>query len=138
VNLAYQAIDRSGRHRLHTRQAVPGAMVYPCLLTVVSISVLVLLLVFVVPRFAEMFASLSAPLPSTTKALIAVSNALQSYWWVLVGVLAAGGMAFKQYVATPAGRGRIDRLLVRMPLVAFVAISMFMPLFDITATAGGG
>ena len=99
------------------RSSVMGAMIYPCLLVVVAMSVLIGMLAFVVPRFAELFASLDVPLPPTTKMLIAVSDFLLSYWWaVLLGGLACGvGVRF--YFKTPNGKRSVDTLMLRLPRI---------------------
>ncbi len=104
------------RKRLRVRNAVLGALIYPCLLTVVATSVLTLLLVFVVPNFAKLFATLDSPLPPTTSALIAMSDAVKSYWWLILGGLVAGAIATKEYLAGPSGKARLDDVLVRLPV----------------------
>src|SRR5258707_1076248 len=55
------------KKQLHVRSSIIGAMVYPCLLIVVSINVLCTMLLFVLPRFAELFKTLDSPLPPSTK-----------------------------------------------------------------------
>jgi type IV pilus assembly protein PilC len=71
--------------RLHIRSAIQGAMIYPCLLSVVAFSVLVLLMVFVIPRFGELFDSLDAAQPPSTAVLLALSEITRNYWWALLG-----------------------------------------------------
>jgi len=66
------------RKRLHIRRTVRGAMVYPCMLVVVSLAVCTVMLMFVVPRFDELFHALRVPLPPTTAMLIELSKWLQS------------------------------------------------------------
>jgi type II secretory pathway component PulF len=104
------------RKQVQTRNAVRGAMIYPCLLVVVSIAVLTLMLTFVLPRFAQLFQSMDVPLPPTTKFLMFLSDGLINYWWavILVILAAAGGVYF--WVGTEAGRAAIHTLLVRMPV----------------------
>ena len=75
------------RKRIHVRRTVQGAMIYPILLTVVSTAVFVVMLLFVVPRFKMLFDTLAVPLPSTTRMLIDLSDALKGYWHAVVGVL---------------------------------------------------
>jgi len=104
------------RKQVQTRNAVRGAMIYPCLLVIVSIAVLTLMLTFVLPRFAQLFASMDVPLPPTTKFLMFLSDGLIHYWWavVLAVLAAAGGLYF--WVGTEPGRVAIHTLLVRMPV----------------------
>ena len=91
-------------------------MVYPCLLILISIGVMVILLTFVLPRFAGLFASLGSPLPPTTKLVMAVSDFLLGYWWVLIGVGVGGFFGCRAWLETPGGhralthdRPRTDR-----------------------------
>src|SRR5271170_4571000 len=58
------------KRQMHTRNAIVGALVYPSLLIVVAVAVLIILLAFVLPRFAMLFKSLDTPLPPTTKLLM--------------------------------------------------------------------
>jgi type II secretory pathway component PulF len=104
------------RKQVQTRNAVRGAMIYPCLLVIVSIAVLTLMLTFVLPRFAQLFASMDVPLPPTTKFLMFLSDGLSHYWWavILAGLGAAGGLYF--WVGTEPGRIAIHTFLVRMPV----------------------
>src|SRR6185437_16887557 len=66
------------RKQLQLRTAIIGAMIYPCLLVCVAMSVLALMLLFVLPRFASLFQSMDVPLPATTQFLIHLSEFLQS------------------------------------------------------------
>jgi len=101
--------------RLHVQSAVRGALMYPFLLVGVAVSVLALLLVFVVPRFAELFGSLGVVLPPTTAALIVVSDLIRSYWWVALLVIAGAVVGGKLWFATPAGRRVHDKAVLEMP-----------------------
>lgn len=105
------------RKRLHTRNAVRGAMVYPALLLGVAAVVLVLLLVLVIPRFAELFASMDMPLPPTTEALILASGALRSYWWLALVLIVGPAVALRMYLVRPAGRRALDTVALRLPQV---------------------
>ena len=105
------------KRRLHVRNAVRGALMYPCLLSTIALGVFLLLLLFVIPRFDQLFRTLDVPLPSSTKALICVSDALRSAWWA--GLLAAGAAALgaRFYLRTPAGRRRVDGIILRLPQI---------------------
>ena len=101
--------------RLRVRKAVSGAMVYPAMLSVLALGVMVVLLTFVVPRFADLFDMLGVPLPGTTKVLISLSNGLKSYWWL--ALLGAGGMGLGLRVAlgTDAGKRLVDGAVLFAP-----------------------
>ena len=111
------------RKRLHVRRAVQGAMIYPALLTVVSVVVFVVMLLLVVPRFKILFDTLAVPLPATTEFLINLSGALKSYWPVLVGVLVAAGVGIKMFLASEPGKRFCDTAALRLPAVGNVVRS---------------
>ena len=104
------------RRQMHVRNAVVGALIYPALLVVVAAGVLATMLLFVLPRFAELFDSLDVPLPPTTRFLMALSGLLRTYWWAvpLAGLVA--GFVSNAWVATAAGRRWVDTTLLRLPM----------------------
>jgi len=97
--------------------------VYPCLLVTVATAVLTLLLLLVVPRFAELFRTMDVPLPPTTRMMIAVSGALRGYWWAMLGGAAAGVLGLRYYLRTPAGRRARDTAMLRLPRVGGITRS---------------
>ena len=104
------------KKQLQIRGAVIGALIYPCLLICVAIGVLALMLLFVVPRFADLFGSLGVALPPTTQFLLAASNALKSYWWALPLLLGGSAFGVKTWFTSPAGRRTIDALVLKLPV----------------------
>lgn len=104
------------RKQLHVRSAVIGAMIYPCLLVVIAINVLATMLLFVLPRFTGLFQSLDAPLPPTTKFLVALSDLLRAYWWAVPAVVAGLFFGGKLWFATPAGRKLVDTAVLKLPM----------------------
>lgn len=117
-------LDRLGamtRKQLKVRGTVLGALAYPTMLLGLAAAVVVVMLLVVLPRFTGLFQSLDAPIPPTTRALMAVSASVRSYWWVY-GLGAAGAaVAAVAGLRTPAGRRRLDCLLIRLPVFgAFV------------------
>ncbi|HEX8914877.1 MAG TPA: type II secretion system F family protein [Humisphaera sp.] len=105
------------KKQLHVRQAVNGALVYPALLIVLAVGVLNVMLLFVLPRFAELFASLDAPLPATTQFLMHCSALLRGYWWALLLGLAAVGFGGWHWFHSETGKRAVDTFAVRAPLL---------------------
>jgi type II secretory pathway component PulF len=108
------------RQQLQIRNAVVGAMVYPVLLVAVAATVLCVMVLFVIPRFEGLFETLGAPLPPTTKLLIAFSHGLKEQWWLWLATLAAAAMGARAYLRSNSGREALDRLLLGMPSVGRV------------------
>jgi type II secretory pathway component PulF len=112
------------RKQLHTRRSIVGALLYPLMLSTVSVGVLVLMLVFVVPRFAGMFESLDTALPPTTQFMLAVSDLLRGYWWAITPIvlLAFGGLVFA--AMKPAGRQWLGSVMLDTPKIGGIARDM--------------
>jgi len=106
------------------RGQVLGAFIYPIFILLMGTAAVFVLMSFVIPRFTELFESLGQSLPLPTKILIAVSGFLASWWWaVLLGVaLFAAGLVLA--LRRPAVRGRMDSLLLRMPVLGPVFLKL--------------
>ncbi len=96
---------------------VKGAMIYPAVIFSVAAIAVSVLLIFVIPTFQNMFASVNLELPLPTRIVIGASNLLIHYWWVLVGVVILAVFGIKQYYATPDGRKKIDQLMLKAPVL---------------------
>jgi len=108
---------------------VKGAMIYPAVIMSVAAIAIAVLLIFVIPTFQNMFASVNLELPLPTRIVIGMSSILTHYWWAIIG--AAGGFVFllSRYYKTAPGRLQIDKLLLRLPVLGDVirksAVSRF-------------
>ncbi|BCS53937.1 type II secretion system F family protein [Geobacter sp. SVR] len=98
------------------KKQIKGAMVYP--ITIMSIAVIVVgvILVFVIPTFAKMFAEFGGELPAPTKFVIGLSSFLSKYIIVIVAVLYGLAFMIKKYYSTAIGRKNIDRLALKTPI----------------------
>ena len=96
---------------------VKGAMIYPAVIFAVAGLAVVVLLLFVIPTFQQMFDEAGVPLPAPTRVVIWMSQMLQNYWWAMI--LGGVGLAFgiRRYYGTDGGKLVIDRTLLRMPVI---------------------
>jgi type IV pilus assembly protein PilC len=108
---------------------VKGALIYPAVISGVAGSAIGVLLLFVIPIFQQMFASVGLVLPLPTRIVVSMSEFLQGYWWAII---IAGVVAFRSltsYYATSNGQLVIDRLLLKAPVLGDVlrksAVSRF-------------
>ncbi|HET9635448.1 MAG TPA: type II secretion system F family protein [Gemmatimonadaceae bacterium] len=108
---------------------VKGAMIYPTVIMSVAAIAVVVLLIFVIPVFEGMFASVGLALPLPTRIVIGASRFLKSYWWMVLAVGVSGGYFLKKYYASNNGKLVIDRLMLKMPVLGDVlrksAVSRF-------------
>jgi type IV pilus assembly protein PilC len=119
---------------------VKSAMTYPIAVIGLAVVLVTVLMIFVIPVFAAMFADFGAKLPAPTQMLIDVSNFLRSFWW-LVGLIVYGTwIGTRKYIETPAGRAHRDHLVVRAPifgpLIRKIAVSRFCRTYATLIKAG--
>jgi len=96
---------------------IKSAMVYPAVIVFVAVIVVSVLLVWVIPIFAQMFTDFGGTLPVMTQIVIGLSNFMKrNIIWFVLGV---GGVVYgvKRWYATPAGRAMIDAFLLKVPVV---------------------
>ena len=99
------------------RDRVKGALMYPAFVMVAAVGILIVLMIFVVPTFMNMFNELGSSLPLPTQLLVIACTAVRSYWWVVLVGLAAGGVLLKLFLQTLPGRRLIDRLSLHVPVM---------------------
>ena len=99
------------------RKKILGALAYPCLLTVMCAKIFVVLLLFVIPRFADMFTQLGVKPPRTTVMLLDAGVIVRSYWVFLLGGLLAMAGCVSWLVTNRRGRDWISQIQLYIPLV---------------------
>src|SRR5229473_2296864 len=100
------------------KNKVVAAMVYPIIVMTMAIGIMGFLLVFIVPKFEQIFHDMlgDKPLPAVTTLVITVSKFVQDHWLVLIGALVAAVAGYKLANRTARGRSTIDRLKLHVPL----------------------
>jgi type IV pilus assembly protein PilC len=99
------------------KSEVKSAMIYPIAVVVIAAIVVGAILWKVIPTFAQLFAGLGAQLPLPTRVVIAASDMIVAWGWLLIILLGIAGYMLRRYYATEAGRRVIDRLLLRTPIL---------------------
>jgi general secretion pathway protein F len=100
-----------------TREYLVSVLIYPALLTLVSGASIVILLTFVIPRFAKIFADMGGTIPLPTQILLSVSQFVKDYWWAIAGGLLAIGFGIRSYTKQGEGKVQWDQLKLRLALV---------------------
>ena len=107
----------------HIRQKLQTALIYPAVLLGVSITVVVVLMSFVVPRLISMFANSQRELPALTQALVAISDFLRSPWALALALLVSGAViGLRWWLRDDHNRLRWHRALLRLPGVGSVLL----------------
>ena len=95
---------------------IKGAMIYPATIITVAGGVTTVLLIWVIPVFAELFGSFGQELPAPTQVVINLSNFTIAYFPYIFGALGAGVFALRQVYRTENGRMQMDRMILQAPV----------------------
>jgi len=113
-------MSRYIKRDLEARGKIKSALIYPIVILIVSIITIIVLSVFVLPRFKVFFASFNAKLPLPTRMLVGLTDFLTGYWWTLLAGLVFVLVALMVGVRTKRGRKLRDRMLLRAPVIGEV------------------
>jgi type IV pilus assembly protein PilC len=102
---------------LAARRKIKSAMMYPAVIAVMSLVTVLVLAIYVLPKFRDFFASLDAELPLPTRMLMSTTDFLASWWWVLV--LAVASVVAVYLVATMFDKGKYarDAMILKIPVI---------------------
>jgi type IV pilus assembly protein PilC len=120
---------------------VKKAMTYPISVLVVAFVVTAILLIFVVPQFAEVFSGFGAELPAPTLFVVALSEGMQAYWWIFVIAIGASIWGYKHMHAKSANfRKMVDKITLRIPIIGEIstksAIARYARTLETMSVAG--
>ncbi|MFC1779977.1 type II secretion system F family protein [Thermodesulfobacteriota bacterium] len=111
------------------KKKVKSAMTYPATIIGIAVLVIAVILVFVIPQFQSMFESFGSTLPLPTLIVIAISDFLQNYIFVIIGVCYGTLWGLKRIYKTPKGQLFMDALFLKLPvmgvLIRKVAVAKF-------------
>ncbi len=111
------------------RSKVQGAMAYPVVMMGVGVLVMMVLMGFVVPKVSSVYESFSAALPWYTTLLIAVSDFIADFWWLVFIGLGGAFYGFRRWKATPKGRERWDNWMLKAPLIGDLTVKVAVSRF---------
>src|SRR5437660_3486484 len=96
----FERLAEFERSRDDLRNYIISSMIYPALLATVGLASIVILLMFVVPKFATIFSDPRMKIPAPTKLMMAASTFLQAYWWIGASALIASAIVWTAYTRT--------------------------------------
>jgi len=108
---------------------VRGALIYPAIVLFVIGGVIIFMLTTVLPQVEQLYDDLKQELPFITSFLLAISDFIINFWWLLI-ILSVGGVFLaKRYVETDGGRAVADKLKMHIPLFGKLFMKMYMARF---------
>ncbi len=138
-----ESLDRFislAEREIKTRQRVKEATRYPKIVIFSVLIAFAILLTFVIPRFAEIFAQFKTPLPLPTRVMIQINTIFHTYWYLVLSALFGIPLLIRNYLRTEKGRYSWDRFKIRIPvfgpLLLKIALSRFAYTFAILNRSG--
>ncbi len=136
LNMAAVYLDKQAE----VKRQIKSAFAYPIIVMIMSVIIVGALIVFVIPVFSKLYQQLKVPLPTPTLFLVALSDMVRSFWWLIF--LVVGGLVFLFVKAKshPAMKSRIDSFKLKMPIFGklntMIAVSRFVRTFSLMSMAG--
>ena len=122
------------------KQNIQSAMIYPALLTLIGRSAVIVLMIFVIPKFATIFSDLGQTIPLPAAVLIGVSSFVSHYWWIILFFIILSCYMGWYYIRTPEGKLKWDVWMLEIPyignLVRKIEISRFCRTFGTLIKSG--
>jgi len=102
------------------KQALRSALIYPCVILSIAVTVVGIILWKVVPVFRTLYAGFNVQLPLLTRIVIALSAIVESYMLIIIAAVVLIALGVRSYYKTDKGRHMIDRMLLRIPILGEV------------------
>jgi type II secretion system protein F len=113
-------LSRLSKYLLTTKEMkdyLVSVLIYPAILTLASGASIIILLTFVIPRFAKIFADMGQAIPLPTQIMLSISQTVRGYWWVLGGALLLGWYGFRAYIKSGEGKVSWDRFKLGLVVI---------------------
>ena len=108
------------------RSTLTSAFSYPCFLILFSVGVVLFVLMVVFPKFTELFSRIADQLPFTTTVLMAVSDILRQYWYLIIAGLGTSLFSIARWLSTPSGVATVDRFKLKVPVIKDIFIKLYL------------
>lgn len=119
---------------------VKGAMIYPAFIVCGMVGVGMLMMIFVIPQLTVVLKESGQQLPITTRILVATSNFLKNYWWIVLIVAVSGGVGLKFSFRYQSVRKFFDFLKIKVPIVGLLFNRIYLVRFtrNLSTLLSGG
>ena len=113
------------KRQAHIRSTIRSALMYPFAIISIALAVILLLVIFVIPKFTVIFEGMGEALPTPTKILLGMVTIVTDYWYVVIAVLGAMIFGLIMALRTAWGRSILDTVKIRAPVVGKVIRSIY-------------
>lgn len=107
------------------RGLIRKALIYPIVLICVAIIVVIVMSVYVIPKFAVMFESMGSELPAVTKVVMSISDFFINKWYVAIIIIVSVALAWKLFVKTEIGEMATGKLKMKLPIFGSLIIKNY-------------
>jgi type IV pilus assembly protein PilC len=114
------------------KRQVKSAMTYPVMIIIVTMLVISGILIFVIPKFQEMYTSSGSQLPALTQLIIALSEGLRKKWFLLIVALVAIPASLIAFYRTDEGKKSVDQMMMQVPVFGDILIKSSVARFTRT------
>ena len=122
LDVAFDRMAKQFERTSRTQAMIKKAMIYPIIVVIVAIVVVIVMLEVVIPQYTAMFQDMDTELPAITKAVVAMSDGLKQYWFIIVpavGAIIFGIITFKN---TDQGKHFFGKLAINIPLTRNITV----------------
>ncbi len=109
---------------------IKSATLYPKMVVGAIVAAIVILITFVIPKFAELYGRFGAALPLPTRVLVAISIFFTKYWYIMALAVIVSVISFRIYIRTGIGRRHWDSLRIRFPIFGPLSLKASMSRFS--------
>ena len=102
---------------LEMRRKVKSALTYPAVLMTAMVGVLIFIMVFLIPRFTDLFTHMNVAIPPTMRFMMAMSDFLRRHWWTIPGFIAAAGFGIRSLIRSPKASRKMMQLFLKTPIL---------------------
>jgi MSHA biogenesis protein MshG len=125
----FQRLSEHLEFELDIRARIKQALRYPVMVIAAMGIALIVINLFVLPKFAEVFAHFKTELPLMTRILLGFSGWMVRWWPLLIASLIGAGLAWRNWIATQAGRYTWDRFKLRLPIAGNIVLKATLARF---------
>ena len=102
------------------KRKIIGASIYPIVVITIAVGVVLAIMTFIVPRFKEVFDSVDVPMPGMTIMLMAISDFIKNFWYIIIFTPFIAWFAMKAWGRTKSGRFTLDKIKLNIPVIGII------------------